>query len=152
MSDKISALPAAGTLTDADVLAIVNGAATCKVAVSTLRDRILVNATFLSFSGTPATAGAIRLATGTGINARDAGNTADVAVIYTTGGKTHVGGETAVDIEAVSGTLSAEFDASAVAGNTRLLLWDVTAGAAVRVTRGAADSGGAGFRLLRIPN
>ncbi len=49
-------------------------------------------------------------------------------------------------------TDAATFDASAVAGNTRLLLWDVTAGALVRVSRGASDSGGTGFRLLRVPN
>lgn len=47
---------------------------------------------------------------------------------------------------------SGRFDDSAVAGDTRFLLWDVTAGALVRVTRGAADSGGAGFRVLRVPN
>lgn len=44
------------------------------------------------------------------------------------------------------------FDTSAVAGNTRFLLYDVTAGTVVRVSRGAADSGGVGFRVLRIPN
>lgn len=36
--------------------------------------------------------------------------------------------------------------------DTLLMLWDVSAGSLVRVTRGAADSGGAGFRVLRIPN
>ncbi|HEX8747370.1 MAG TPA: hypothetical protein VF717_09225 [Pyrinomonadaceae bacterium] len=44
------------------------------------------------------------------------------------------------------------FDASATAGDTRFLVYDVSAGALVRVSRGAADSGGVGFRLLRIPN
>lgn len=43
-------------------------------------------------------------------------------------------------------------DQSSTADDTRLLVWDVTAGALVRVTRGAANSGGAGFRLLRVPN
>lgn len=47
---------------------------------------------------------------------------------------------------------NAKIDESAVAGDTRLMLWDVTAGTLVRVTRGAIDSGGAGFRVLRIPN
>jgi hypothetical protein len=42
--------------------------------------------------------------------------------------------------------------ASAVAGDTDILVFDVTAALLVRVTRGAADSGGVGFRLLRIPN
>lgn len=46
----------------------------------------------------------------------------------------------------------AKVDTSAVAGDTRLLLYDVTAGTLVRVTRGAVDSGGAGFRVLRVPN
>lgn len=49
-------------------------------------------------------------------------------------------------------TKSAQFDASATANDTRLLLWDVTANTLVRVSRGAVDSGGAGFRVLRIPN
>lgn len=47
---------------------------------------------------------------------------------------------------------AASFDGSVAASETRMLLYDVTAGALVRVTRGAADSGGVGFRLLRIPN
>lgn len=44
------------------------------------------------------------------------------------------------------------FDASVVAGDTRLLVYDVTKGAVSRVSVGAADSGGAGFKLLRVPN
>lgn len=44
------------------------------------------------------------------------------------------------------------FDTSATASNTRFLVYDVTAAALVRVSRGASDSGGTGFRLLRIPN
>ncbi len=43
-------------------------------------------------------------------------------------------------------------DHSTTAGDTRLLLWDVTAGSLRRVTIGANDSGGAGYRVLRIPN
>jgi len=45
-----------------------------------------------------------------------------------------------------------ETDTSVVAGDTRLLLYDVNTGALVRVTVGANDSGGAGFKVLRIPN
>lgn len=52
----------------------------------------------------------------------------------------------------VNGVEVARADASAVAADTRLLVYDVTAAALVRVTRGAVDSGGAGFRVLRIPN
>jgi hypothetical protein len=45
-----------------------------------------------------------------------------------------------------------EADYSTTADDTRLLVWDVTAGAFKRVVRGAADSAGTGFRTLRIPN
>lgn len=45
-----------------------------------------------------------------------------------------------------------QLDANSTPGNTRLLVWDVTAGTLKRVSVGAADSGGAGFKLLRVPN
>jgi hypothetical protein len=47
---------------------------------------------------------------------------------------------------------AATLDDSIVAGNTRLLLYDVDNGQLERVTVGAADSGGTGFKLLRIQN
>ena len=43
-------------------------------------------------------------------------------------------------------------DASVVAGDTRFLLYDVDTGALAKVTVGADDSGGSGFKVLRIPN
>jgi hypothetical protein len=43
-------------------------------------------------------------------------------------------------------------DDSATAGDTYLMLWDVDNGTLERVTVGAADSCGAGFKCLRIPN
>lgn len=43
-------------------------------------------------------------------------------------------------------------DESAGANNMRLLIWDVTGAVLKRVTRGAADSGGIGFRTLLIAN
>jgi len=43
-------------------------------------------------------------------------------------------------------------DNSSTAGHTRFFLWDVDKGALSRVTVGAADSGGTGFKLLRVPN
>lgn len=46
--------------------------------------------------------------------------------------------------------LQTDIDGSS--GNTRLLVYDVAAGAFVRVSRGAADSAGSGYRALRIPN
>jgi hypothetical protein len=46
----------------------------------------------------------------------------------------------------------ARFDASAVAGDTRFMLWDVDSGALVRVSVGIANSGGVGYKVLCIPN
>ena len=43
-------------------------------------------------------------------------------------------------------------DNTTTAGQTALLLWDVDNGTMERVTVGAADSGGTGFKVLRIPN
>jgi hypothetical protein len=45
-----------------------------------------------------------------------------------------------------------EFDKSTTAGDTRMLLWDVDKGSLQRVSIGVADSGGVGFKLLRVPN
>lgn len=50
------------------------------------------------------------------------------------------------------GVESIRVDASATATQTRLLVYDVDKGAVSRVTVGANDSGGAGFKLLRVPN
>jgi hypothetical protein len=47
---------------------------------------------------------------------------------------------------------AAQFDNDVGAGNTRFLLYDVTAGTLKRVTVGAADSGGSGFKVLRVVN
>ena len=43
-------------------------------------------------------------------------------------------------------------DADSTAGNTRFMLYDVDNATLERVTVGAADSGGAGYKVLRIPN
>lgn len=43
-------------------------------------------------------------------------------------------------------------DNDATAGNTRLLVFDVDNNTVRRVSVGVADSGGAGFKLLRVPN
>lgn len=51
-----------------------------------------------------------------------------------------------------SNTSAMTLDASVTAGQTRMLLWDVDSGSLQRVTVGAANSGGAGFKVLRIPN
>lgn len=46
----------------------------------------------------------------------------------------------------------ARFDGSTTATHTRFMIYDVDNGTLERVTVGAADSGGAGFKVLRIPN
>jgi len=43
-------------------------------------------------------------------------------------------------------------DKDSTAGNTRLLVYDVDNGTMARVSVGAADSGGTGYKVLRIPN
>lgn len=49
-------------------------------------------------------------------------------------------------------TETLRMDNDATADSMRMMLYDFTGAALKRVTRGAADSGGVGFRLLRIPN
>lgn len=46
----------------------------------------------------------------------------------------------------------AEFDMDTTAGNTRFLIYDVDNATLERVSVGAADSGGTGYKVLRIPN
>ena len=46
----------------------------------------------------------------------------------------------------------ARFDNNSTSGNTRMLLYDVDTGSLVRVSVGADDSGGSGYKVLRIPN
>lgn len=45
-----------------------------------------------------------------------------------------------------------QFDTNGTGGETRFRLWDISAGTMKRVSIGAADSGGVGFKVLRIPN
>lgn len=45
-----------------------------------------------------------------------------------------------------------KFDVNTTAGNTRFLVWDVDNATLERVSVGVADSGGAGFKVLRIAN
>jgi hypothetical protein len=52
----------------------------------------------------------------------------------------------------VEGVEMARFDNTSTAGNTRLMVYDVDNATLERVTVGIADSGGAGFKVLRIPN
>lgn len=52
----------------------------------------------------------------------------------------------------VDGINTAVFDLNSNDGETRFMLYDVTADILQRVSIGDADSGGTGFRVLRIPN
>jgi len=52
----------------------------------------------------------------------------------------------------IAATESLRVDADATAANTRLSVYDVDNAALERVSVGAADSGGSGFKVLRIPN
>ena len=45
-----------------------------------------------------------------------------------------------------------QVDSDSTDGNTRLMIWDVDNGQLERVSVGAADSGGTGFKTLRIAN
>lgn len=64
----------------------------------------------------------------------------DFALIF----RTMVAGAAAAEI--------ARFSRTATATHTGLMLYDVDNNAVERVTVGAADSGGVGFKALRIPN
>ena len=62
------------------------------------------------------------------------------------------GVDTADHIFSVGGVDTAKFDDDATAGNTRFLIYDVDNATLERVSVGAADSGGTGYKLLRILN
>ena len=57
-----------------------------------------------------------------------------------------------VDIAFILNNETAKASAPTVAGQTNLMVFDFDNNLVERVTVGAADSGGAGFKLLRIPN
>jgi hypothetical protein len=70
-------------------------------------------------------------------------------------GATSGSGIIALNAGGGGGTADAErlrVDNTATAGNTSLLLYDVDNATMERVTVGIADSGGVGFKVLRIPN
>lgn len=92
---------------------------------------------------------AILQAAGTGVELRALNNAATdyepaVLAAETFDLKTRTGAGTVAS--------AVQADANASAGNTRLLIYDVDNGQIERVSVGASDSGGAGFKVLRIPN
>lgn len=84
----------------------------------------------------------------------------DVVVAGTPGTGTGVGGKINLKTSPAGGAGSTpnalvtalQLDDATTANATRALIYDITAAALRRVTIGAADSGGVGFRVLRIPN
>lgn len=58
----------------------------------------------------------------------------------------------AVKIRDNAGQVNLQVDSNNTAGNTRFLIYDVDNGTLERVSVGAADSAGSGFKVLRIPN
>ena len=75
-------------------------------------------------------------------------------------GRVIINGSSDVFVRAIGGIFdidcggvnSGQFDDSVVAGDTRFLVYDVDNGTLERVTVGAADSGGTGYKVLRILN
>jgi hypothetical protein len=124
-----------------------------KTGGNTLADEIELNATTLDFNGNADISGTLVV-----------GSTVD-ATHYTADGAT--GGKYGWDNDSdtfifrsvanrisvsTGGVVAFEADDNATAGNTKVLVWDVDNGGLERVSVGVADSGGAGFKLLRIPN
>ena len=73
-----------------------------------------------------------------------------------TGAVSQISLSTSVAVGAGSGLQTVQermrLDGTTTAGQTAMMLWDVDNATLERVTVGAADSGGVGFKLLRIPN
>lgn len=78
-------------------------------------------------------------------------NTSGQIILDAQGSILSLKGSGLVDFDA-SGLNAGRFDDNSLSGNTRLLVYDVDNGTLERVSVGAADSGGAGFKVLRIPN
>lgn len=70
----------------------------------------------------------------------------------TTGSLISTDGTSLLFHDNTAGNDTFKLDGNATANETSMLLWDITAASLRRVSIGAADSGGTGFRVLRIPN
>lgn len=74
-------------------------------------------------------------------------------VVSSDGAGMFFGGSANADVRIVANSAVAiALDDTATAGNTRLFVYDVDNATVERVTVGAANSGGAGYKVLRIPN
>lgn len=133
-SDAVYAGQITGTATNVELLqATCVNAATGLRVTGTTGDRMSLN---------PQTAGS-------GIQVRsenNAGTDYEPAATYAETYSVHTRTGVATVAEAL------RVDASTTATQTRMLVYDVDNATLERVTVGAADSGGAGFKVLRIPN
>jgi hypothetical protein len=120
-------------------LSIVLGAEDALGSISVLDDTFADGdrADRFSLRAESTASGADLDAVGTGANVRVRATTAGGKVDLIAGGSTSTG---------------LRVDDSAIAGNTRVFIYDVDNAALERVTVGAADSGGSGYKLLRVPN
>jgi hypothetical protein len=104
------------------------------------------------------TSGNVQIAPVAGYNCislNGAGNLSTAVGIYSLASDTnlYLNVPTARSVRArVNGNDVGIFDDSATAGHTRFMIYDVDNATLERVTVGAADSGGTGFKVLRIPN
>ena len=71
----------------------------------------------------------------------------DAGTTYVDAGADHI-----IQFRNSANQVNAYFDNNGVAGNTRFVIYDVDNGTLERVSVGVADSGGVGFKVLRIPN
>jgi len=92
----------------------------------------------------------------TGASTSDGGIGGHIRNIYGQGGAGIAGGTDGADgywqVESSAGTVAIKTDWSTTAGDTRFLIYDVDNATLERVTVGAADSGGTGYKVLRIAN
>lgn len=71
----------------------------------------------------------------------------DAGTTYVDSGADHI-----IQFRNSANQVNAYFDNNGVAGNTRFVIYDVDNGTLERVSVGVADSGGVGYKVLRIPN
>jgi len=86
------------------------------------------------------------------IRARDTGGTLRTGLIINPDTTTTVVADTNVQIFSGATTEVGRFNISSTAGDVRFMVYDVDNGTLQQVSIGADDSGGTGFKVLRITN
>lgn len=134
----------AGAASPIDVILVREAAATLQLGYDAATG---INQKLKAMDASAGTGGNLTLAGGNGSGTGGALVLAGGTGTATAGGVVNV--QTAVTTTLVD---AARFDASTTATHTRFFLYDVDNATLERVTVGAADTGGAGFKVLRIPN